>query len=321
MPDMKRNITCIIIGLIIPFQICLAQQSSRILNEESRQLVINKIGKLLVNNYVYQETGEACDKFLANQIECGKYEDISHPRELAKQLNEDLRKIHRDRHIRVQFISPEGREFELENPQLFFLLRTHEKFKENMGIRKVKILSGNVGYLDLRSFEPLDLAHEKMLNAMRLLENVDALIIDLRNNSGGNPAMVQFLGSWFFDQPVHLNSIYWRRGDYIEEFWTIKDIGIKKRPELPLLILIGSKTFSAAEEFTYNMKIQKRAILIGNKTAGGANPGYTFSVSDQFSIFIPTGRSVNPITKTNWEDTGIEPDISAKSSTALNIAH
>jgi len=320
-PDMKLIFFQLIVSLILSIQICFAQQSSKILNEETRKLIINKIGKLLVNNYVDQETGKACDKFLTDQIEGGKYENITHPRELANQLNDDLRKIHRDRHVRLQFISPEGREFELENPQLFFLLRTQERFKENLGIREIKILSGNVGYLDLRSFEPLDLGREKVLNTLRLLDNVDALIIDLRNNSGGNPATVQYLCSWFFDQPLHLNSIYWRRSDYTEEFWTIEDIGIKKRPKLPLFILTGSKTFSAAEEFAYNMKVQKRAILIGAKTAGGANPGYTFSVSDQFNIFIPTGRSVNPVTQTNWEGTGIEPDISVRSSNSLNMAH
>ncbi len=229
--------------------------------------------------------------------------------------------IHKDRHVRVQFISPEGRDFELQNPKLFFLLRTQERFKENMGIRQLKILAGNVGYLDLHSFEPLDLARDKLINTLKVLEDVDALIIDLRNNNGGNPNTVQFLCSWFFDKNVHLNDIYWRRGDYTEHFRTIKDIGIKKQPDLPLFILTGSKTFSAAEEFAYNLKVQKRATLIGSKTAGGANPGYTFSVNDQFNIFIPTGRSINPVTNTNWEGIGVEPDIFVNSSNAFSFAH
>jgi len=254
-------------------------------------------------------------------MEGGVYDEISHPRELANQLNLDLQRIHNDRHVRVQFIPPEGRDFELENPKLFFLLRSQERFKENMGIRQVKILTGNVGYFDLRSFEPLDLAREKLINTMKILENVDALIIDLRNNSGGNPNTVQFLCSWFFDKDVHLNNIYWRRGDYTEEFWTIEDLGVKKQSDLPLIILTGSKTFSAAEEFAYNLKVQKRAKLIGSKTAGGANPGYTFSINDQFNIFIPTGKSINPVTTTNWEGVGIEPDIFIKSSNAFSFAH
>jgi tetratricopeptide (TPR) repeat protein len=318
---MKYILFYLLIGSIYPFHTVFAQQSSKVLNEQSRNQIIMKIGKLLVDNYVETETALACNRFLTEKAEDDGYDELTHPREFAKQLNKDLRKIHNDRHIRIQFISPEGRDFEINNPKLFFLLRTQERFKENMGIREIKILSGNVGYLDLHSFEPLDLAREKLLNTLRLLQDVDALIIDLRNNNGGNPATVQFLCSWFFDQSLHLNSIYWRYSDYTEEFWTIEDIGIKKRPILPLFILTGSKTFSAAEEFAYNMKVQKRAILIGTKTAGGANPGYTFSISDQFNIFIPTGRSVNPITGTNWEGVGVTPDISTKSSNALNIAN
>jgi len=318
---MKPIYFLFLMGFVFPLQTCFAQQPSRILNEESRNQIITKIGNLLVSNYVENETAIACNQFLIEKMEDNGYEEIAHPREFAKQLNKDLRQIHKDRHVRVQFISPEGRDFELKNPKLFFLLRTQERFKDNLGIRQVKILTGNVGYLDLHSFEPLDLARNKLINTLKILEDVDALIIDLRNNNGGNPNTVQFLCSWFFDKDVHLNDIYWSRGDYTEQFWTLEDIGVKKQPNLPLFILTGSKTFSAAEEFAYNLKVQKRAKLIGLKTAGGANPGYTFSVNDQFNIFIPTGRSINPVTSTNWEGIGVEPDILVTSSNAYSFTH
>jgi len=137
------------------------------------------------------------------------------------------------------------------------MLRTRENIKENLGFREIKILSGNVGYLDLRSFEPLELAREKATSAFRFLENTDALIIDLRNNHGGNPSMVQYICSIFFEKPTLLNSIYWRRGDYTENFWSMSNITIDKRPQVPLFILISARTFSGGEEFAYNLQKQK----------------------------------------------------------------
>jgi C-terminal processing protease CtpA/Prc len=297
-----------------------AQPADKVFNETAQKFVTEKISRLLEDNYIHKDIAQACAAYLESEEASERYALISHPRAFVRQLNEDLLNIHKDRHIRIQFIPPEGREVELQNPILFFLLRTYERRKANYGIREVKIFSGNIGYLDIRLFEPLDMVHDKLLHTFNILNDVDALIIDLRNNSGGNPATVQFICSWFFDKAVHLNSIYWRRGEYTEEFWTIDSLGLPKKPTLPLFILTSSKTFSAGEEFAYDLQVQKRATLIGEKTAGGANPGYTFSVSEQFSIFIPTGRSLNPLSGENWEGVGIQPDIAVRSAKALEVA-
>jgi tetratricopeptide (TPR) repeat protein len=298
----------------------LGQEFSQKIGREEHNQIMTRISQLLVSNYFDKEVGKICAVFLKEKLEAGTYKNIKHPRALARQLTADLRKVHHDRHIRIQTVSADISQWEDANPLLAIFLHMHERIKENLGFWEVKILSGNVGYLNLRLFEPLDLVRGKALNALHFLENTDALIIDLRQNRGGNPATVQFLCSWFFDRPVLLNNTYWRRGDYTEEFWTIKNMGIKKRPEVPLFILIGSETFSGGEEFAYNLKVQKRATLIGQKTAGGANPGYTFTINDRFSIFIPTGHPVNPITGTNWEGVGVIPDIPVKPSDVLSLA-
>jgi tetratricopeptide (TPR) repeat protein len=264
-----------------------------------------KMSHLLRDNYVSKDVGQACTDFLEEQREDKNYEDITHPRAFARKLTSDLRKIHKDQHIRIQSIPPEDKRL-VKNPRLDFFLRTRDRLKENLGFNEVKILSGNVGY--------------KALITLGFVEYSDAIIIDLRNNLGGNPTMVQFLCSFFFDQPIHLNSIYWRRGDYTEEFWTMDSIGIKKRPDVPVFVLTSKRTFSGGEEFAFNLKTHKRATLIGEKTAGGANPGYTFRINEIFNIFIPTGRSINPVTGTNWEGKGVEPDLAVKATDALSVA-
>jgi tetratricopeptide (TPR) repeat protein len=307
------------IFILIP-SFSIAQESSKILDKEEQKQILEKTSWLLTNNYVNKDAAKACVEFLREQIDARTYKNTTHPRAFARQLTTDLRKIHKDRHIRVQSIAPEDKKLEEENPILNFLLHTRDRIKDNLGLREVKILPGNIGYIDIRSFEPLDLVRKKVLNTLHFLEDTDALIIDLRNNHGGNPTTVQFICSAFFDKPVHLNSIYWRRGDYTEQFWTINNIEIRKRARVPIFILISSSTFSGGEEFAYNLKAYKRATLIGEKTAGGANPGYSFSINDRFNIFIPTGRSTNPVTGTNWEDSGVEPDIQTKATNALIIA-
>jgi C-terminal processing protease CtpA/Prc len=194
--------------------------------------------------------------------------------------------------------------------------------RQNYGFKKVEILSGNIGYIDLTGFFRKDNAEATVASAMGFLANTEGIIIDLRRNGGGSPAMVQLICSYFFgEKPVHLNSLYWRQGDRTQEFWTLKSIKGQRMPNKALYVLTSRNTFSAAEEFSYNMQNLKRATLVGETTGGGANPGGGFPVENMFVMFVPTGRAINPITKTNWEGVGVVPHIKTKASNALNRAH
>jgi hypothetical protein len=133
--------------------------------------------------------------------------------------------------------------------------------------------------------------------------------------------MVQYLCSYFFDQKLLLNSLYWREGDRTQEFWTLYKVGGAKMPDLPLFVMTSSRTFSGAEEFSYNMQTQKRATLVGQTTGGGANPGGTRRINDNLTVFIPTGRAINPITNTNWEGVGVIPEVETTVEEALVKAH
>jgi C-terminal processing protease CtpA/Prc len=157
---------------------------------------------------------------------------------------------------------------------------------------------------------------------MTFLANTDALIFDLRQNGGGDPEMVALISSYLFgDKPVHLNSLYWRKGDRTEDFYTKPNLVNKKFGDKDVYVLTSNYTFSGAEEFSYNLKNLKRATIVGETTGGGANPGGMFRLSEHFGAFIPTGRAVSPITKTNWEGTGVEPDVKAPKEQALKIAY
>jgi hypothetical protein len=294
-------------------------QDSR-LDKDEKNLILGKTATFLAENYVLPDIGKKYESFLNRQMEKGAYDKISHPRKFARQLTQDLQQIHKDEHIRLIPIWPEQQILQEQDPVLAFLLNARQDQYSNFGFQEVKIYPGNIGYLNITSFEAPEQAKQTADHALHFLQYIDALIIDLRNNSGGSIQMVQYLCSYFFDQATHLNSYYWRRGDYSEEFWTMDTINGKKRPDMPLYILVGPQTFSAGEEMAYNLKVQKRAILIGEKTGGGAHPGRRFTLNERFQIFIPTGRAINPVTGSSWENIGVLPDIESNIDQAFTIA-
>ncbi|HEV2704640.1 MAG TPA: S41 family peptidase [Pyrinomonadaceae bacterium] len=180
-----------------------------------------------------------------------------------------------------------------------------------------------MGYVDLRGFmEANEESAQTVAAAMNFLNNTEAIIFDLRKNGGGQPQMVALISSYLFgEQPVHLNSLYWRKDNRTEEFWTLKEVAGKRYGNKDVYILTSNRTFSAAEEFTYNLKNLKRATVIGETTGGGAHPGGGVKLSRNFAMFVPTGRAINPITKTNWEGTGVKPDVEVPADQALKTAH
>lgn len=289
--------------------------------------VVKRIGQLMKNHYIFKETAEKMAEKLTEQLEKGKYSEIDDVHEFSRILTKDLRSVSKDRHIRVTF-SPETvrriraseskSEEEREKERKANLERQR---RGNFGFRKLELLEGNVGYCDLRGFSGLTEAGDTIVAAMNFLANADAVIIDLRSNGGGSPYTIQIISSYFLEEYTHLNSFERRGEDTLQQFWTLRYVPGKKMYDTDLYILTSSRTFSAAEEFTYNMKNLKRATIVGETTGGGAHPGGSWIVNDYFIVWVPTGRAINPISKTNWEGTGIEPHISVPRDKALEKAH
>jgi C-terminal processing protease CtpA/Prc len=190
----------------------------------------------------------------------------------------------------------------------------------NCGFDKVEILSGNLGYVKFNMFGDPEICGPTATAAMNFLANTDAVIFDLRENGGGDPKMVAFVCSYLFAKRTHLNDLWTRKTNHTEEFWTSPDVPGKKLDGKPAFVLTSGRTFSGAEEFTYNLKNLKRATIIGETTGGGAHPVSGHRIDDHFMIGVPFARAINPITKTNWEGTGVEPDVKVPAPDALSTA-
>jgi len=290
-----------------------------------QQQVIDSINLLLNKNYIFPEVAKKMGDFILSNFKSGSYSTVTDPVLFSERLTADLLSISKDKHIRVKFnpvFIKELRETNKNPGHEELPASVLEQWKtNNYGFKEIKILEGNIGYLDLRSFGDTSFGGETAVAAMNFLSNTNALIIDLRKNGGGSPAMIQLITSYLYDsEPVHLNNFYFRPTDSNEQTWTLPYVSGKRMPNVDVYILTSKATFSAAEEFTYNLKNLHRATIIGEVTGGGANPGGDNIATDRFTVWIPTGRAINPITKTNWEGTGVQPDIEVPAKDALFTA-
>lgn len=292
------------------------------LDAAKREEIINAVLKRLNAQYVFPQTAKKMESMIREKAAEKQYDSITNPAAFAQKLTEDLQSVSRDKHLRVLF-DPRGFP-NRENPRM-----TEEEFTEfrefaarqNFGFERVERLQGNVGYIDVRRFFFAEMSGDAIAAAMNFVANTDALIIDLRQHRGGEPETVVLFASYFFDEATHFNDIYWREGDRTQQFWTSPHVAGTPYLNKPVFILTGKDTFSGAEGFAYGLKTLKRATVIGETTGGGAHPAPVFRLTDFFGMQIPIARAISPVTKTNWEGTGIEPDIKMPAATALKTAH
>ncbi len=290
----------------------------------ARAKIVDRVSAALNEAYVFPEVAKKMEASLRQKLKAGAYDKFTHSAELAEALTRDLHAVSKDKHLDIRYASamPPGMDPNGPSDPSAREQRRRELASVNFGFEKVERLAGNVGYLDLRGFVGAELAGETAIAAMNFLANSDAVIIDLRKNGGGDPSMTQLLLSYLFDQPTHFNDFSIRKGNATQQFWTSAYVAGKRMSGIPVYVLTSQRTFSAAEEFAYDLKNLKRATLVGETTGGGANPGELHFLADVHLVaFIPFGRAVSPITGTNWEGTGVTPDIHIPADKALETAH
>ena len=322
-----KVIVVFILALFVLRFVASAQQPPQpdvTVDAATRTTVIDNLIKELNAGYVFPEIAKTLEADLRRRQAAREFDSITSAQAFVKKLTDDLQAISKDKHLRVRFSAQpipvrvqRSEPTDAEREQNRMSMR-----RINYGFERVERLTGNIGYIDLRGFSDHEAGAETVAAAMKFLENTEAIIFDLRQNGGGNPFMVALISTYLFgDKPVHLNSLYFRPADRTDDFWTKPELAQVKFPKKDVYILTANRTFSAAEEFTYNLKNLKRATIIGETTGGGAHPGGMQRLHEHFGVFIPSGRAINPISKTNWEGTGVEPDVKVPKEQALKVAH
>jgi hypothetical protein len=291
----------------------------------TRARVVATTAALLDSFYVFPDVAKRMGDTLRARLARGAYEPETNGIAFALRLHNDLRDIAHDKHLRVDYrvrAIPPQPPGPAPAPTPEVLARRQQQMDEmNCGFQKVERLDGNVGYLKFDMFADPELCAPTAAAAMNFLAGTRALIVDVRENGGGSPAMVAYVSSYLFDRRTHLNDLWTRQTGKTEEFWTRDSVpGRRFGGEKPVYVLTSSRTFSGAEEFTYNLKNLKRATIVGETTGGGAHPVAGHRIDDHFVIGVPFARAVNPITHTNWEGVGVEPDIKAPAGDALATA-
>ena len=281
----------------------------------AKRQAIDAAAKLLIDDYVYPEVGVKAAAMLTQNLAAGKYDADDTPGDFAAQVTRDLQDLTHDKHLHVEAdgVLPEGLPAGPPPPRGFH------------GFAQADRLKGNIGYIVLNGFAPEDHAKLGADKAMTLLGSTDALIIDIRNNGGGDPAGVAYLVSIFFDEksPVHINDLLWRKpgtSDYDRTVYSTEPTTVSYLGK-PVYVITGHNTFSAGEEFAYDMQTLKRATLIGEVTGGGAHPGGLLPLGPGLNLWVPMGRAENPITHTDWEGTGVQPDIVVASDKSFATAY
>lgn len=268
---------------------------------------VERIASLYADEYVYAEVGERVQQQLDMQLQEGEFNHIQSPAELANKLHQSIQQITHDLHVAVRH-TPSRKE-------------TIKQRAKHDAVFESKQLAEGIGYLKFNQFNGSYSSKRKMKNAMTQLSHNRMLIIDLTENGGGSPEMVAYLGGFFFANPTTLNIFYDRNNTIVGKVKTSPHrLSKQLSKNMQLIILTSNKTFSAAEGFTYHMQAFNKALVVGEKTGGGAHPITIRNIDNDIQVVIPFRRAFNPLTKGNWEGVGVIPDISVPAQNALNKA-
>ncbi|MFJ9541824.1 S41 family peptidase [Streptomyces sp. NPDC101225] len=280
--------------------------------------VVDETVRLLAGHYVFPEIAEQLVALLRRRLAEGAY-DVRSAEELGDLVTADLQSVNGDPHLRLKYHPEQVPRGQGEAA----LAAMRRDFDASLGgVPRVQLLDGGAALLELAPLLfPLAWSAGPLAAALTLVAPADALILDLRSNRGGDPETVAFVCSYLLEERTHLNTMYAREGDRYDQSWSLPHVpGARFGGTKPVHVLTGPSTFSAAEELAYDLQQLGRATVVGETTRGGAHPREGWTVHPNLEATIPVGRAVNPVSGTNWEGTGVLPDVPCPAPDALDRA-
>ncbi|HEX8721145.1 MAG TPA: S41 family peptidase [Pyrinomonadaceae bacterium] len=289
----------------------------------ARAEVIDAVVRNLRDYYVSPSVAAEAERDIRERQRRGEFDSVTSAAGLAKALTARLREVSKDKHLSVNYSHepvPVRRGGEPTEEGRRGLRNYGETI--NYGFERVERLAGNVGYVRLNIFFPVEYGGDTAVAAMRLVADTEALIIDLRGNDGGHPDMIVLLASYLFGhEPVQLSGLFRRQTGAVQQYWTMPYVPGRRYVGKEVYVLTSRRTFSGGEAFAYDLKNLKRATLVGETTEGAANPRDVYRINEHFWMGVPNARPVSPVTQTNWEGAGVEPDVAVPAELALKTAH
>ncbi|MFL5561011.1 MAG: S41 family peptidase [Gemmatimonadaceae bacterium] len=310
----------------VPLGAGLCAQAESAIDATTRVAVIDASLTALKGQYIFPEVAARIEQDLRSRLQRGEYDTVRSGPAFAALLTTHMQGVSHDKHMSMEWspsVIPDSRGGatpRAPSPQRKERERRQSAYN-NFGFQRVERLRGNIGYLQLSYFDRPEFAGDAVTSAMEFLRHTDALIIDLRDNDGGRPEMVALLISYLVKKPTALTGIYWRQSGHVDSAATVAvPDSLKYLQKEVYLLTSNTGTISAGEAFVYDLHLLRRATIVGEVSAGAANPGGFVRVGDHFQLFVPRGRAVSPISGTNWEGVGIAPDIAVNADAALQVA-
>jgi hypothetical protein len=283
---------------------------------ERKRLMNAVIGNLKKHYVDPQVARKTADALLAHEKN-GDDDQVKDGGAFADLLTRQMREASHDMHLDVVY-SQEPLPELLPEPTAKDLARYRKALEQdNCTFKKVEILPHNIGYLKLDAFPDPSVCRATATAAMGSLKHAEAIIFDLRDNRGGYASMVSLISAYLFDHPEYM---YDPRESPTQQSWTLSPVAGNRLADKPVYVLTSGSTVSAAEQFCYDLKMLKRVTLVGERTRGSAHAGVFHRIDDHFGMGIPEARAINPFSKTDWEGTGVEPDVKVKAAEALKTA-
>ncbi|MBD1583021.1 S41 family peptidase [Pseudoalteromonas sp. S16_S37] len=312
-----KTIRLFVSTLLCVAYLCVSLISEAYANSHSDQLsgserlaALNGIEQYIISSYVLPKVGEDVAAALKSAQKQGKFSHINSKKQFIDEIGQFLREKSKDGHLGLTAMR--------SDKKVTHILQEHDEIRiNNFALEQAKVLPGNIGYLKLNKFHPDEQAKQVASYGLNFLSNTSHLIIDLRQSTGGSMELVTHLISHFVKEKTHLWDIYQRNvlADRVHSYAVAREA---KLLDIPITILIGHKSISAAELFTYTLKHLGRARIVGEQTEGLAHATGVRKVNDWLVLRLPLMRPVNPFTKTNWEQVGVKPDVEMRKELALD---
>ena len=279
------------------------------LDASTRREMVVQLSTELRRRYIDPVVGERGAAAITAAVNSGVYDRIGDVSAFTTRLTADLRGVMADKHLMV---------FDASNRPAPSIASIPPG---EAGIGRAARLRGGIGYLEMFGFANPWAFKPALDRAMAGLKGSRALIFDLRGNGGGDPASVSYLVSYLVPagKRTGINNMVTRKTgttDHIRKRFFSEPTPISFAG-VPAYLLTSGNTFSGGEEFAYDVQTLKLGTIVGEATGGGANPGERVTIGHGVMAFISNARAESPVTGSNWEGRGVQPDLRVPAADAL----